>query len=278
MINSLVPQLDSMRSFGCAHPAPAPSAPKPRRLSWVEPLKGVALLWIFLNHVSERLWGGPWAGNPDGDWPALNGRLAQLKPLHDGAPWGLAANALRYLGWLGDAGVGVFLVVSGLGLTWACLGRDPGEPLDTGKYLRRRVGRVFPLWIAAHVCILLGPAIAGYRVSLADSQLYWSMLGIRVLPSQLYFGVSAWWYVTLLLQLYLVFPLLWRVMQSGGAWGLVVLGTIALAVRAGGLFYFHHYLDAWSRGAIFITRLPEFLLMTATAAIYASVALLPMHY
>jgi hypothetical protein len=32
-------------------------------------------------------------------------------------------------------------------------------------------------------------------------------------------------------------------------------------------------------GAMYlVTRLPEFLLMTATAAVYASVAMLPMHY
>ena len=32
-------------------------------------------------------------------------------------------------------------------------------------------------------------------------------------------------------------------------------------------------------GAMYlVTRLPEFLLMTATAAVYASVAFLPMHY
>ena len=43
----------------------------PDRLPWLDALKGAALLWIVLNHVSEAVWGGPHLANPTRRWPEL---------------------------------------------------------------------------------------------------------------------------------------------------------------------------------------------------------------
>ena len=232
----------------------------PQRLAWVELLKAIALVAIFLDHVAERLFGSPYFGNPDADWPPFWERVGQLltAPASSGK-WGFVLAALRDTAWLGDQGVSLFLVVSGLTLAWSCASnREPGG-ISWSKFYQRRLLRIYPIWIAANLLLLYPFAIFGVHVSLLDPRLYLSLAGIRVLPDQLYYGNSAWWFVTLLLQLYLVFPLLWMVLKR---FGLVVFGigvpVVALAIRGAGLLVFHDYLDAWSRGAVFVTRLPEF--------------------
>jgi peptidoglycan/LPS O-acetylase OafA/YrhL len=229
------------------------------RLIWIDQLKAVALAWIFLSHASERLLGSPYMANPSSEWPPLARRIRQLYPLSGFGVWNLPVNLFRYVGWLGDQGVSLFLILSGFGLVWGYLSRDPHGPIRSGEFYRRRVYRIYPLWLSAHICFLLPLAFIGLHVSLINSAFYASVLGIRIMPSQLYFGVPAWWFVALILQLYLIFPFLWKALQNWGATRFfVIIGGGSLLIRAGGLFYFHHYLDAWSRGAIFITRLPEF--------------------
>ena len=238
---------------------------KSKRLAWLDRLKAIALLWIFFNHATERIFGEPNWGNPSGDWPPLAERVAQLHPLTGLGIWNLPVNAFRYVGWLGDQGVSLFLILSGFGLAWGCLARGEDRPMDAGDFYRRRMNRIYPLWIAAHLC-LLPLAILGWHLSLLDSAYYFSILGVRVLKGQLYYAVPAWWFVAMLLQLYLLFPLLWGWLRRWGVWPFtIVVCVLVLAIRAAGLFYFSGYLDAWSRGAIFVTRLPEFVVGMAAA-------------
>ncbi len=234
----------------------ATSAPK---LPWVEPLKAIALFWIFLNHVGERLFGSPYFGNPDSHWPPLAERVSQFLSVPPRGGFLLAA--FRNIAWIGDQGVTIFLIISGLTLTWSCLAAGNSATLSWAGFYKRRLMRVYPLWIAANLIFLFPFAILAVHLTLLDPRLYLSLIGIRVMPDQLYYGNSAWWFVTLLLQLYLVFPLLWNLLRRMGplAYGILV-PALALAIRGAGLFVFQGYLDAWARGAIFITRLPEFAL------------------
>jgi peptidoglycan/LPS O-acetylase OafA/YrhL len=229
-----------------------------QRLHWIDRLKAIALLWIFTDHASERIFGEPYLANPDGNWPSAHQQIAQLAPLHGFGAMNVPANLFRYLGWVGDYGVGLFLLLSGFALVWACLNRGE-KSVEPITFYGRRLNRIYPMWIAAHVCLLLPLAVLGLHVSLADPSLYWSMLGVRVTPDQFYFGWSAWWFIGLILQLYLLFPFLYSLLQRcGPVMFMVITVSIALAIRGAGLFYFVGYLDCWNRGAIFITRLPEF--------------------
>ena len=51
---------------------------------WLDLLKAVAILWIFLNHAVERVLGSPYIANPNFHWPPFSERLAQLAPVHFG--------------------------------------------------------------------------------------------------------------------------------------------------------------------------------------------------
>ncbi|MCC6672185.1 MAG: acyltransferase family protein [Planctomycetes bacterium] len=244
----------------------------PRRgedLPWVDAIKAIALLWIFLNHVSEQVFGAPWFANPGRDWPPLDERVAQLAPLSGhglaGVPW----NLLRYLGWSGDQGVQLFLILSGFGLTWGL--RSSTGPVDRLGFYRRRLLRVYPQWLAAHgVLVVVALVLTGTFV-FVDKRFWLSALGLRLTPAQLYWQVPAWWFLGLLLQLYLVFPWLRGLLvRLGPGRFLLAACGIAWLVRGAGLLvlqaWFPGWLDAWSRGNVFVSRLPEFAFGMSLAA------------
>jgi peptidoglycan/LPS O-acetylase OafA/YrhL len=239
---------------------------RPGGLVWLDALKGVAMVWIVLNHVVEQLAGGEFAGNPAAGWPPLPVRIAQFaRPAGSGA-LGFLATAVRDVGWLGDQGVTLFLIASGFGLAYGLRVRGV-EQLKPLPFFRARAARIYPLWLGVHAVLLVVLAATWSHVG----PTFWlSACGIRFLPQTFYAFVPAWWYVGLLLQLYAVFPLLWSALRRVGAWPLLA-GACALGfgARAIGLFAFGSYVDAWSRGAVFVTRLPEFVFGMCLAAWYA---------
>jgi len=238
-----------------------------RALPWLNRLKGLALAWVVLNHVVERLVGGAAAGNPSVPWPSLSERIAQFVPVRGMGAWNWPLTAVRDLGWFGDQGVTLFLILSGFGLTYGLLARGAAPALPAPEFYRRRAFRIMPLWWGAHV-LFLPLGILAATMTPGDWQFYASLAGLRFFPSVFYYFSPAWWYIGLLLQLYLVYPFLWRLLRARGAATLLGVGcAIGFGALALGPHLFHNgYLDAWQRGAFFVTRLPEFTLGMALGA------------
>lgn len=228
---------------------------------WLDLIKAFALVWIFVNHTSEWLFGAPFIANPSSDWPPLADRIAQLTPLANLGFWTIPANALRYFGWAGDQGVQLFLIASGFGLTWGLLHRpDPYGSFDLGTFYLRRAERIFPLWWGAHLLFMACWGLVGWGLSASEPATYLSMLGIRFTPGLFYYFSPAWWYFGLLVQLYLIYPLLWQGLRRLGPTPLLAITcVVAFVIRGIGLYVFDSYLDPWQRGAFFVTRLPEFV-------------------
>ncbi len=237
------------------------------RLEWPELMKMAALVWIFINHLSEVRFRYPYIGNPASDWPPLADRIAQLQPITGFGSWDIALNIWRYVGWLGDQGVALFLIVSGFGLTWGLIARYGKLPFKISDFYFRRAKRIFPLWWGAHFLFMGTLILTGMGLSPFSRATFLSFLGIRITPELLYYFSPAWWYIPLLIQLYLIFPALWYGLRRWGSGRLLLLSSIIVfLIRLAGLLYFDNYLDAWSRGAIFITRLPEFVFGICFAA------------
>ena len=49
------------------------------RLVWLDRMKALALGWVFLNHVAERIFGYPLIANPAVDWPPLAARVSNSR-------------------------------------------------------------------------------------------------------------------------------------------------------------------------------------------------------
>jgi peptidoglycan/LPS O-acetylase OafA/YrhL len=251
-----------------------PSAVNSRsgRLNSLDAIKAFALLWICLVHWTERLFGGWYIANPDNHWPPPSDRVAQLMPVSGHGIWDIPLSLLLDFGRAGDQGVQLFLIVSGFGLTWSMLRSNGGATPGWGGFYHRRLSRIYPEYWVAHLMVLAG-ALALGRALQSDTTFFFSLLGIRITPELLYSISPSWWYIGLIVQLYLVYPVLWRLLQRlGWVRFLIVTLAVSLAIRTVGLWVFADvipgwgYLDAWARGAVFITRLPEFVFGMALAA------------
>lgn len=252
------------------------SGPTPH-VAWIDGIKGLALLWIILVHWTERVFGNPLFANPGLDWPPLPERIAQLQPL---AGYGIGdwpLTILRLVGWMGDGGVQLFLIASGFGIALAMLQRG-GTP-NWREFYRRRLGRIYPMWWLAHLGILALGLVVQRGVSPASDIFWLSFLGFRATPETLYAFSHSWWFIGLILQLYAVFPLLYAALSRlGWVRFAVIIISGAVLVRGAGLWLFAGpladwgYLDAWSRGAIFISRLPEFAAGMALAGAWNAAA------
>lgn len=234
------------------------------RLVWLELTKALALILIVFNHALERMGEYPYVANPANDWAPFADRVSQLSPT-TGSAWDLAFNAIRYPGLLGEVGVQLFVMASGLGLVLSARRRSGIDP----AFFRRRIERIAPMWIVVHllalvaslpVLLFIGGGASDLVAAPWDGRFWVSLVGFRITPETLYYLVPSWWFIALLVQLYLVFPLLdrWLVRLGPARYWYVIGG--AIVVKLAGLLVFDTYLDAWSRGAIFVTRLPEFAL------------------
>jgi peptidoglycan/LPS O-acetylase OafA/YrhL len=246
-----------------------PSGPftAPKELTWINAIKGAALVWIVCSHFVESTLGCPFIGNPDAQWPPFAARLAQLAPVHGHGLWDIPLNLVRYFGWLGDQGVALFLIVSGFGLAWGLLRRRGLQSVNVYGFYSRRALRIYPLWWATHLLFIAAWVLIGKGLTPFSIETWLSFLGVRCTPGLFYYFSPAWWYIGLLIQLYLVFPLLWQALIRWGAVKMLCAAClIAFVSRAiGFLVGWGDFIDIWSRGAYCVVRLPEFCFGIALA-------------
>ncbi|HTD62155.1 MAG TPA: acyltransferase family protein, partial [Gemmatimonadaceae bacterium] len=228
-----------------------PSDVDKSRLDWLDPIKALALLGILLNHFVEEFGPGPWFTNPTASWPALSTRVATAIPHGSGPLWG----AVRMLGWLGDAAPGVFIFASGVGLTLSALRNG----MDAKAFYRRRLLRLYPLYIAMHVVILGGALfVPGNTLSFGTPATLLSLAGLRFTRGLFFYISPSWWFVWLILQIYIVYPILFRGLERLGPMRFFV-GALAFTVvsRGVGLALPPIRYD-WLTGMFFGSRLAEF--------------------
>lgn len=124
----------------------------------------------------------------------------------------------------GPFGVSVFIIVSGVVYTWAW--QRSATPL---MFVRRRLRSLIPLywWVALPmiaVALVVGRLGAGdlWKVP------FW-LTGLGILSEPTFFPVvDGWWYMSLAVQLAVVYPILRRAQDRAGVtWFLVAAGAVA---------------------------------------------------
>ena len=238
-----------------------------QRLEFLDAVKGFAILGILYVHLVEEFGSGPLFMNTGYWWPDdLATRLQAFFPRDYDS---IFLSAIQFFGWLGDAGPGVFILVSGFALTWSAL--PQGKPPSYANFLRRRVTRLFPLYVAAHfLFIATAFAVPGAEYNFGRKITLLSMLGLRFTDELFFYIAPAWWFVWTILQLYLVFPLLYRAMRRVPLW-LFLAATISLTMlfRGMGILGIHPGTERmyyWLTGIFAGTRLAEFTVGMAAAA------------
>jgi peptidoglycan/LPS O-acetylase OafA/YrhL len=239
------------------------SSPRNIRLPWLEPLKALALFGVLCNHLVENFGSGPWFAPPTDHWGPFSNRMHGIFP--EGT--NLVSIIIRVLGWLGDSTPGIFIFASGLGLV---LGRyRNGNTKETvAGFYGKRLLRIFPLYIAMHFLVLGVTALAGGQgiASFASRKTLLSLLGLRFHHSLFFYIVPAWWFVWLIIQCYLAFPLLYRWLEKMGPIPFFLLSVgITLVSRLAGNF-FTDSKPIWMTGMFGGTRLDEFAAGMALAS------------
>ena len=218
-----------------------------KRLLWLDISKGLAILFVAYFHFFRTYF-----------------ELGTLPP----ADWnGLASSALTIarLVWLKVSGlgfhaVGVFIILSGWTLMQSTTRRAESGAIAWGSWYRARFLRLYPMYWVAHLVYLLSPFVA--RLEPVDSRIILSLLGLRFIDIQMNFMYlnAAWWYFSMLIQFYLIFPLLF--------WAARRLGPVRFLLIACATGFFARYIllvvwpqnGLWVLGGFAICRLPELAL------------------
>src|SRR6266849_3618917 len=218
-----------------------------KRLLWLDISKGLAILVLAYFHFFRTYY--QYGVLPPADWSRLTTSALTILRLM----W------LKVSG-LGFHAVGVFIILSGWTLMQSTMRRAESSTVAWGAWYRARFLRLYPMYWVAHLVYLLSPFVA--RLEPVDDRIVLSLLGMRFIDIQVNFMYlnAAWWYFSMLIQFYLIFPLLFWAARRFGPWRFLL---IACAIG-----FFARYLllvvwpqnGLWVLGGFAVCRLPEFAL------------------
>jgi peptidoglycan/LPS O-acetylase OafA/YrhL len=234
----------------------ADSQAKARRLSWFDGVRGISILWIAIFHFfmaydnSRHPWMLGFANFPS--------FVEGCAPSSFFGTFGCVMNGLlATIFERGSNAVAVFIVASGFGLTYSLVKK--GMPAGGwGAWYRKRVLRLFPLYWLAHLIYLVSPFVS--RTDPIDYRFFLSFLGDRFYPpdTMFYYLVPAWWYFGLLIQFYVIFPMLFRLLQKLGPIRFLILSIAVTVITRYLLVDVLHANSNYGQGALCLGRLWEF--------------------
>lgn len=218
-----------------------------KRLSWLDISKGLSILFVVYFHFYTTYF--EHGELPPADWSSIGTTVRSAL----GETW-------VFISGLGFHAVGVFIILSGWTLMQSTASRADKGAIAWGEWYLARFLRLYPLYWVAHLVYLISPFIA--RLEPVDSRIVLSLLGLRFIDITMNFMYlnSAWWYFSMLIQFFLIFPLLFLAARR--------LGPLIFLLIACGLGFFVRYLllvaypqnGLWVLGGFAICRLPELAL------------------
>src|SRR5260370_36811411 len=216
-----------------------------KRLLWLDISKGLAILFVAYFHFFRTYF-----------------EHGSLPPADCS---GVATSALTLLNlvWLKISGlgfhaVGVFIILSGWRVMEATGRRAESSQVKWGTWYRARFLRLYPMYWVAHLVYLFSPFIA--RLEPVDSRIILSLLGLRFIDIQMNFMYlnAAWWYFSMLIQFYLIFPVFfWTARHFGPLTFLLIACAVGLFARYL-LLVVYPQNGLWVLRGFAIWRLPEF--------------------
>ena len=186
---------------------PVSSPATPRRVEWLDGIRGAAALFVVLHHTWLSV------------WPAFPRNIG---------PW--------WVGWLlyGHLAVAVFIVVSGFSLSLAPIRRGDTVSGGARRFLRRRGWRIIPPYWAALIIstliswLVLQPSLATGTVTrgfVVHGLMLQDITGSWV-PNGAFWSIAVEW------QIYFVFPLiLWLARRTSIRMSVVSTVALVLAVE-----------------------------------------------
>jgi peptidoglycan/LPS O-acetylase OafA/YrhL len=218
-----------------------------KRLLWIDISKGLAILFVAYFHFFATYF--QHGVLPPPDWSNIAASTLTILRL-----------AWFEISGLGFHAVGVFIILSGWTLMQSTLRRADAGKIDWSAWYRARFLRLYPMYWVAHLVYLVSPFVA--RLEPVDDRIILSLLGLRFIDIQMNFMYlnAAWWYFSMLIQFYVIFPLLFWTARRTGPWLFLLIGCTAGFLARYVLLVLWPQNGLWVLGGFAICRLPEFAL------------------
>jgi len=213
--------------------------PRNGRLITIDILRGVAILWVIIVHLWQEVTAGFFSRRTY--YERFADRIHEHQPLH--ALTAFVDLVIR----MGDHGVTMFMILSGLSLTVTSLRR--GGSINLGQFYSLRLRRLLvPYWAGWALFLITLAVLGAYRTQVDGGhfqhnfqyigiypEMTWRMAinGLLIVPrglspvNALQGKPPSLWFVLLLVQYYLLFPLLLPVLRRTGpaAFAALMLGV-----------------------------------------------------
>lgn len=189
--------------------------------------KGLAILMIIMHNFFHYL--PPKIGENEQDF-SLDRLERYLQSL----------NNIEYvfqttLSFLGHYGVQIFLFLSAYGLTKKYL----YSKINYAEFLKKRLLKIYPAFLfSIFIWAIYIGLIDGGRQLITTVLLNWHSLLYKLtlvsnfIPGELYKINGPWWFVSLIVQFYIVFPFILALFRKFGSTSLFILSAISLAVTS----------------------------------------------
>jgi peptidoglycan/LPS O-acetylase OafA/YrhL len=223
-----------------------------KRLVWLDISKALAICWVVYFHFFRTCF--EHYQLPPPNWSGI----------------AVGAASIFCVGWwkisgIGFHAVGVFIILSGWTLMHSTMRHVEKAPIHWSKWYGARFLRLYPMYWVAHLVYLISPFVA--RLEPVDDRIVLSLLGLRFINIDMNFMYlnAAWWYFSMLIQLYLIFPLLFLAARRLGPLLFFIIACAAGLFARYLLLVVYPQNGLWVLGGFAICRLPEFSLGMALA-------------
>ncbi len=254
-------------------------APGPSRLVSIDILRGVAILWVVVFHLWGDLEYFPGV-------PRVYYQQLWYQAEEDRGPWAIVTSLTDLIFRKGFQGVPLFMMISGLSLTIAAY--RSGNGLHWPRFLYARFRKLFvPYWVGVALTYAVIAAIAwrqmaihggpfaaqfGHGVTISERTYLQIDGGViaasitllpRLVDGKWFFAPQlALWFVGLLAQYYLLFPLLFWAMRKIGV---IVFLALTFAITVGSNAWAVHQYAALEFKFFLVTGWAPFRLFEFTA-------------
>ncbi len=210
--------------------------------------KGLAILMIILHNFFH--WLPQWIDGNEQDFKSY--RVEDYIQIFS-HPEFIFQTTFSFLGYYG---VQIFLFLSAYGLTKKYLNSE----IIYFNYLKRRILKIYPAFLFSIIiwAIYIGLTHKGIPYTIEtiltnwDSLLYKLTFVANFIPGELYKINGPWWFVSVIVQFYIVFPYMLSLFKKFGTSALIFLSIMSLVITS----YLQPYINIPLPGTI-LTHIPE---------------------
>ncbi len=183
-------------------------------------IKGVAILLILFHNFFH--WVPPIDSTENEFYFKTEHIYIFLQAFVD-SPWEFINILFSYLGHFG---VQIFIFISGYGLAKSFQGKEKAW----GRFMVDRLKKIYPLLIIGLVVYILSKITMTYQIPTKEEYLsmVYKLLFIHVfIPGETMSLCGPWWFFGFIIQLYIFFPLLYKLIKKHGFKAFVIISTIS---------------------------------------------------